>query len=108
VASKLRAQGVACGVIHLRYLKPLPEEWLARVLTGATRVVSLEEWVLSNGVGGALAALILDRRLGCELLRIGLPCRFIEPGSNEELCRIYRLDAPGVLARIRERWGLGA
>jgi 1-deoxy-D-xylulose-5-phosphate synthase len=106
VASELRAKGIACGLVNLRYLKPLPEEWLSRVLGSAKRVVSLEEWVLSGGVGSALGALILDRRLECELLRIGVPCQFVEPGSNEELCRIYRLDTAGVLARIRERWGL--
>ena len=38
------------------------------------------------------------------MLRIGLPCAFIEPGSNAELCAAYRLDASGVLARIEERW----
>jgi transketolase C-terminal domain/subunit len=58
-------------------------------------------------VGSAIAALILDRRLGCDLLRIGVPCRFIEAGSNDELCRLYGLDTPGVLRKIQERWPTG-
>jgi transketolase C-terminal domain/subunit len=46
----------------------------------------------------------MDHELDCRLLRIGVPCRFVEPGSNEELSRIYRLDADGIVARIEERW----
>jgi deoxyxylulose-5-phosphate synthase len=48
--------------------------------------------------------LLSDRRLPCDVLRIGLPTTFVEHGSNDELCRTYGLDAAGVLARIRERW----
>ena len=101
---RLRDEGIDCGLVNLRYLKPLPEDQLAALMAQVPRLVSLEEGVLDGGVGSALAALILDRNLGCELLRIGIPCQFVEPGSNEELCRVYGLDAEGVLSRIGARW----
>lgn len=100
----LRARGVDAGLVNLRYLKPLPEEFLAVELSGVKRVVTLEEGVLEGGVGSALAALAADRGLTPEWLRIGLPTAFVEPGSNAELARAYRLDGPGVLERVRERW----
>jgi hypothetical protein len=28
----------------------------------------------------------------------------VEPGASDELCRTYRLDADGIVSRIRERW----
>lgn len=104
VMQQLNAEGLDCGLVNLRYLKPLPEEQLAALLAGVPKIVSIEESVLDGGVGSALAALILDRNLKCELLRIGIPCRFIEPGSNNELCRAYGLDRPGVISRIKARW----
>jgi 1-deoxy-D-xylulose-5-phosphate synthase len=100
----LRARGVDAGLVNLRYLKPLPEDPLLDVLRGAERVVTLEEGVLEGGVGAALTALAADHGLRAEWLRIGLPCAFVEPGSNAELARLYRLDGPGVLERIRARW----
>lgn len=100
----LRARGVDAGLINLRYLKPLPEPFLAEELRGVQRVVTLEEGVLEGGVGSALCALALDRSLHPAWLRLGLPCAFVEPGSNAELARAYGLDGPGVLARIRARW----
>jgi 1-deoxy-D-xylulose-5-phosphate synthase len=100
----LRARGIDAGLVNLRYLKPLPEEFLSEELAGARRVVTLEEGVLEGGVGSALAALAADRGLTPEWLRIGLPCTFVQPGSNAELAKIHRLDGPGVLARIAARW----
>lgn len=100
----LRARGIDAGLVNLRYLKPLPEEFLSEELAGARRVVTLEEGVLEGGVGSALAALAADRGLSPEWLRIGLPCTFVQPGSNAELARLHRLDGPGVLARIAARW----
>jgi 1-deoxy-D-xylulose-5-phosphate synthase len=100
----LRARGIDAGLVNLRYLKPLPEEFLSEELAGARRVVTLEEGVLEGGVGSALAALAADRGLSPEWLRIGLPCTFVQPGSNAELAKLHRLDGPGVLARIAARW----
>jgi len=100
----LRARGVDAGLVNLRYLKPLPEAFLAEELRGVKRVVTLEEGVLEGGVGSALTALAADHGLPAQWLRIGLPCAFVEPGSSAELARAYRLDGPGVLARIHARW----
>lgn len=103
-AEELRAQGIDCGLLNLRYLKPLPESDLVEHMGRVPRVASIEEGVLDGGIGSAIAALILDRGIGCRLLRIGIPCKFVEPGSNEELCRLYKLDAEGIVSRIRERF----
>jgi 1-deoxy-D-xylulose-5-phosphate synthase len=107
-AARLRRAGLDCGVVNLRHLKPLPEQPLVEILSPIPRVVTLEEGVLDGGVGSAIATLVADRRLACEVLRIGLPCGFVEAGSQDELCRIHGLDVDGVLKRIREFWNLDA
>lgn len=100
----LRADGVRAGLANLRQLKPLPEEALLDLIGGYSRVAVIEEAVIDGGVGMAIAALVTDHELDCRVLRIGVPCTFVEPGSNEELCRAYRLDAQGIVERIGERW----
>ena len=108
VADRLRKKNVNCGLVNLRCLKPLPEDALAAILSHVPRVVTLEEGVLEGGVGSAVAALVTDRRLKCEVLRHGTPCQFVEPGSNDELCKIYGLDADGVMQAVRALWNLDA
>src|SRR6185295_195338 len=102
----MRSKGVDCGLVNLRYLKPLPEEALAEILARAPRAVTIEEGVLDGGVGSAIAALAADRRIKSDLLRIGTPTAFISPGSQDELCRLTGLDVDGVLKKIREFWTL--
>lgn len=105
-AERLRARGVDCGLINLRQIKPLPVDALQKHLAGVPRVVSVEEGVLEGGVGSALAALILDRGLDCELLRVGIDCAFVEAGTNDELCKLHGLDADGITRKIESRWQL--
>jgi 1-deoxy-D-xylulose-5-phosphate synthase len=104
IAQKLTRDGLDCGLVNLRYLKPLPEEQLISLITKTQHVVSIEEGVLDGGIGGAIAALILDHDIGCKLLRIGVPTKFVEPGSHEELSRVYGLDENGILSKIKARW----
>src|SRR5258706_10074174 len=105
-AERLRHKGLDCGLVNLRYLKPLPEEALAEILVRAPRVVTIEEGVLDGGVGSAIAAFAADRRLTCEVLRIGVPTAFIAPGSQDELCKLTGLDLDGVVKKIREFWAI--
>jgi 1-deoxy-D-xylulose-5-phosphate synthase len=105
VTDQLRKNGIDCGLVNLRYLKPLPEQELLVLLSNVSRVVTIEEWVLHNSVSSSIANLILDNGLKCELLRIGIPDVFVEPGSNEELCNKYMLDNDGILVQIKQRWG---
>ncbi len=101
---RLRERGLDAGLVNLRCLKPLPEEFLAELFARTERVATLEEAVLDGGVGSALATLIAERGIRCDVLRIGLPCAFAPPGSNAELSRLHRLDTQGVLERLHERW----
>lgn len=102
---RLRADGVNAGLVNLRCLKPLAETYLCDLFKQTKAVVSVEEYVRDGGVGGALAELITDHALDCRLLRLSLPTAFIEPGANDELEKIYGLDADGIYARVKEWWG---
>lgn len=100
----LREAGLDAGLVNLRQVKPLPKEALAPLLARHARIVTIEEGVLEGGVGAAVAALLQDAGIAAELLRIGLPCAFVEPGSNQELCDAYGLTGSGIAERIKTRW----
>jgi 1-deoxy-D-xylulose-5-phosphate synthase len=104
VVDALRGRNIDAGLVNLRYLKPLPEEQLLYLISRAKRVVTLEEGVLDGGVGSAIATLAMDNSLDCEILRIGVPCMFVEPGATSELCSIYGLDETGILEKIKNKW----
>ena len=103
-AELLAARGVQAEVVNLRYLKPLPEDCLQEIFSRHQRVVTLEEAVLDGGVGSAISAFASDCGFHSEILRVGLPCGFIEPGSNEELSAKHGLRAEDILDDICARW----
>lgn len=96
----LEEKGLSYGLINLRCLKPLLEVELLAMIGKVKQVVTVEEGVLEGGVGAAVSALMHRHRLDADLIQIGLPCAFIEAGSNDELCIKYGLDAIGIARQI--------
>lgn len=97
--------GMSYGLINIRQLKPLPEIELLQLLGDVSHVVTVEEGILEGGFGSAISSLMHQHGLHAELLQIGLPCTFIEAGSNDELSAKYGLDPAGIVKQIMARWG---
>jgi len=102
-AMLLRQAGVDAGLVNVRRVKPLPAQALAPLFTACPNIVTIEQGVLDGGFGASVAAMMQDRRITSDLLRIGLPCAFVEPGSNQELCEAYGLTGQGIAERVMER-----
>jgi 1-deoxy-D-xylulose-5-phosphate synthase len=64
--------------------------------------VTLEENVLAGGFGSAVLELLCEAGVNVPVLRIGLPDKFIEQGSQAELRARYGLDAKGIAAAVRD------
>lgn len=102
----LKSKGLSFGLINIRQLKPLQENHLLPLLQNVERVVTVEESVLEGGFGSAISSFMHKNKLDQELLQIGLPCVFIEPGSNDELSSKYGLDSNGIVKQILAHWKL--
>ncbi len=106
-AEELAAQGLSLAVVDPRFLKPLDRELLLAEASRTGLVVTVEENVLQGGFGSAVLELLADEGVTPRLLRIGLPDRFVEQGSQEELRALYGLDAAGIARSIFTFAGLG-
>ena len=96
----LAESGLSYGLINIRKLKPLPETDLIDMLGDAVNIVTVEESVLDGGFGSAISSLLHSNHIKAELLQVGLPCFFIEAGSNQELSAKYEIDPAGIVAKI--------
>ncbi|HFC98031.1 MAG TPA: 1-deoxy-D-xylulose-5-phosphate synthase [Thermosulfurimonas dismutans] len=97
-ADILEKEGISCGVVNARFVKPLDEELICDLAARSGRVLTVEENTLLGGFGSAVAELLLDRGLRVKLRRVGLPDRFIEHGSPSILRERLGL-VPEALAR---------
>ena len=102
-AALLEEEGIVAGVVNARFVKPIDRELLISVGNRCRKVITLEEHALPGGFGEAvLAALEEEKGAGripyVDVLRIGIPDRFIEHGSQKILREKIGLDAEHICA----------
>jgi len=101
VAERLSAEGVELAVIDARYVKPLDETLLLAELTNDKPLVTFEENVLQGGFGSAILEFCSDHGLSQRHLRLGIPDRFIEQGSQGQLRKLLAIDVDGACEQVR-------
>jgi 1-deoxy-D-xylulose-5-phosphate synthase len=101
-ADKLREEGLSVGVINARFVKPIDRTTLLKAVDQVPLVLTVEEGTLEGGFGSALLeaanAAGLDTR---NIIRLGLPDRFIEHGERGELLAELGLDVNGLCNTVR-------
>jgi 1-deoxy-D-xylulose-5-phosphate synthase len=100
-AEELARGGVAAEVVSMRFVKPIDGDLLREVALRIPRLVTLEENVTIGGFGSAVTEfLAADRIGGVRILSLGLPDRFIDHGTPQELYADLGLDPPGVARSV--------
>ncbi|SHK93455.1 1-deoxy-D-xylulose-5-phosphate synthase [Selenomonas ruminantium] len=103
-AQLLQQQGISAAVVNMRFAKPLDTEMIQR-LRHVNLLVTVEENSLVGGFGSGVAEYLTDSGLArsVDLLRLGLPDRFVEQGTQEELLTLCGLQPEQMAERIKER-----
>jgi 1-deoxy-D-xylulose-5-phosphate synthase len=107
-AAELRKDGLSVGVVNARFAKPLDRPTVLKALAEAALVVTVEEGTLEGGFGGAVLEAANHAGVGGQnVLRLGLPDRFVEHAERGELLADLGLDAAGMARAVRQRLGNG-
>jgi 1-deoxy-D-xylulose-5-phosphate synthase len=104
-AQRLADQGIGVTVVDPRWVLPVPGV-LLRMAARHRLVVSLEDGGRHGGFGWALAAALRDAELDVPLRDLGIPQRFLEHGSRDEVLADLGLTAQDV-ARAVTGWAAG-
>ena len=96
----LRKEGHAVWHYDMRFLKPIDEDILQAVGTRCRCIVTVEDGVISGGLGSAVLEYMADHDLHPQVKRLGLPDHFVEHGTPEELYHLVGLDVEGIKTKI--------
>lgn len=101
---ELRDEGFGASVAHydLRFAKPLDTELLRDVASRFGCIITIEDGMRAGGVGSAVLEWMSDHRCATEIVRMGLPDRFIEHGTVDELRRIAGIDTESIKRTVKE------
>jgi len=97
-ANMLKKDGIEACVVNARFVKPLDKELLLGLADKFKYLVTIEDGILDAGFGSAVLE-VVNR----PVLRLGLPCEFIEHGRRNQLLEKYGLDAPGIYRSIKKQ-----
>lgn len=84
-AQKLAEKGVDCGVVNMRFVRPLDKKLIDEALKISPRLVTVEDNMLSGGFGSAVAEYLADKQTDFKLLRLGIGDEFVPHGKCASL-----------------------
>src|SRR5574344_287716 len=99
LASLNEHPGSPLSIAHydMRFLKPLDTDLLHEVGRNFKRVVTVEDGVISGGLGSAVLEFFSDNGYEVDVKRIGIPCdRFVPHGTVAELRKLCGMDAESI------------
>lgn len=100
VAEKLDAT-----VVNMRFVKPLDEEMILKLANTHDCLVTIEENVIPGGAGSGVNECLAAHGVQIPILNIGLPDRFIEHGSRENMLADAALDKDGISLSVEKFYG---
>ena len=93
-------------VANMRFVKPLDVELVKQLAAEHDYLVTVEEGAVMGGAGAAVAEAMAAAGIVKPLLILGLPDKFIDQGDPAALLASVGLDAKGIAASIRARFGV--
>lgn len=88
--------GLSIAHYDMRFLKPLDERLLTEVAATFKKIVTLEDGVRTGGLGSAVLEWLSDHGVSIPVVRLGLPDRFVEHGSPQDLYHLCGIDVEGI------------
>ena len=98
LSDKARGERREARVAHydMRWLKPMDEQLLHEIGKRFTTIITVEDGVISGGLGSAVLEFMADNGYTPRVIRLGVNDQFVEHGSTKELYHLLKLDKEGI------------
>ena len=98
----LNSEEITFSHYDMRFVTPIDQEILDEVAAKFDTIVTVEDGVIEGGFGSAVAEYFARSGKNISIIRLGVPNRFVEHGTQEELYRECGFDAEGICSTVRE------
>ena len=96
------AHSLDITLIDMRFVKPLDEKILLKYLQSADMFISIEDGSVMGGAGSAVQEFCSENGIHIKSLLCGIPDRFIEHASRDEMLIEAGLSPEQIKSRIKE------
>jgi 1-deoxy-D-xylulose-5-phosphate synthase len=99
---KLEAEGISAALYDMRFVKPLDEMLLHEVFSKFKKVITVEDGCIQGGMGSAVLEFMADNGYQAQVKRLGVPDRFVDHGTQNELYAECGYDVNGMVQTAQE------
>jgi 1-deoxy-D-xylulose-5-phosphate synthase len=99
---ELSAYDVSVAHYDMRFVKPIDEVMLHEVFSKFKYVITVEDGCLMGGFGSAVIEFMVDQKYSAEVVRLGIPDKYIHHGTTEELHEDCGFDAASIVKTIKK------
>lgn len=98
VCERLKECGLELGLVNMRFAKPFDSELLLEHAKQYSKLITLEEGVLSGGVGESLLEFLNNKGAlrDTQVMNLGLPDAYVPHGDKKLLMRDIELDVDAI------------
>ena len=101
----LENRNISAAHYDLRFIKPIDGEMLAEVFSNFRYVVTVEDGVIQGGFGSAVLEFMAANNFSSTIRMLGIPDKFIEHGTPDDLYRECGIDVKGITTAVLELLG---
>jgi len=94
------AEELNASLIDMRFIKPIDETIIKKYAQTHKLIVTVEDNTIRGGAGSAVLEVLSEEQITCKTLCLGIPDRFLEHGSQDEIYKLCGLDKDGILRKI--------
>ncbi len=99
---QLAEENIKVSHYDMRFVKPLDEELLETIFSKYSKILTVEDGVIKGGFGSAILEFMAERGFSAQVKLLGIPDRFIEHGSLDDLYEICGINWKGIFRAARE------
>jgi 1-deoxy-D-xylulose-5-phosphate synthase len=100
----LLSYGIHVTVVDPVFIKPLDKELLREVCSTHSTIITIEEHVISSGLGSIIDSFILSEHIeGTQVYHFGIKEEFIHHGSHKDITIALGLDPNSITEYILKK-----
>ena len=100
--AKQVSKDLKATLVDMRFVKPLDEKLLKKLFKKAEVFISFEDGSIMGGAGSAVQEFVSKEDLNIKSILFGIPDRFIEHASREEMLSEAGLDINSIKSRLNK------
>ncbi|WP_293744093.1 1-deoxy-D-xylulose-5-phosphate synthase [uncultured Pedobacter sp.] len=98
---ELNSEGFYPAHYDLRFIKPLDEALLHEVFAKYKHIITVEDGSLPGGAGSAVIEFMTDNHYNAQVVRLGIPDKFIDHGEQPELWAECGYDKDAIVKAVK-------